>query len=945
MKLKSLKPVAVLLWGILIFLVIFNQRIDLDYLQKERWFVTQETDFQYEETGKSKDNANKYRLVKKNGSTLFGYSQPENFTNILKFTYETPQTIRFQSRIHKTNDCSSESLPEDIQLQLNVGNSNYNLQHVEGSPSELRIKISQDDQISLYVQSSQPENPCGALSVKISRLERGSWPHFLIINSIWAVFIFFMLFSGRYLAPLFSGLLFYIFEQAELLYNTILSWEQLLLFTALSIGAGLLFSLVVTLGKGRFLVRVLSAALSCLIILITTALPVFVLGFNEMFDTKMNKYDWFAILQTDLNEVIEFIRVFAPVSLIIQVTAAILLLVVILIYSGKKELRYQFAQWTIIPLLALFVAIYYDTSSVLANSVSAISEYYEDIEQLKQRVKERRKRVNKLEASKRQTDEVYIVIIGESANRNHFSLYGYPRDTNPRLLERFRQKDLIRYDQAYSCGVSTRGSLQYALTEATLKSGSPSESPSLMEVLNAAEIETYWIHNGSTDVGTNSIGLIGEQADHTDHLSSIYGVEDGKLINEVDKVLAKESSSSKVIFLKTQGSHLEYCKRLPEGDEWTFADKDFDRWLIPDQYKLTKISAASNCFDGSIKYTDYVIDEIINLVEKSGKVASVLYFSDHGEEIVEGTAHMGKPPTYGVFGIPMALWFSESYKQRYQAKYENVKINAEKVFVNDALFDSVLGLVNVNYKGITNQNNITDSEFKNGKYIFRGKKTVYDSDNYLYHTPLNIEKIQSQKRTYSTAIGPILHPFHLSWLTGAQQYKNLVFAATFENGIYKLDSNYFTKSPVTLKTVFSYLPTETSQTFFIRINLPFDTKEEIQEASKAFLSLLKTSKIDRTQVVVTSKNHAYLEELREMDIKVSYWQDEPEVSPSKYQQEEITIDLDQISPSIEDLDNQPVNIWISSCDINNCDAEIDKRLENYSQKINIRRVILPMFSI
>jgi hypothetical protein len=82
-----------------------------------------------------------------------------------------------------------------------------------------------------------------------------------------------------------------------------------------------------------------------------------------------------------------------------------------------------------------------------------------------------------------------------------------------------------------------------------------------------------------------------------------------------------------------------------------------------------------------------------------------------------------------------------------------------------------------------------------------------------------------------------------------------------------------------------------------------------------------------------------------MGIKVSYWQDESETSPSEYLKEEITIDLDQISSSIEYLEDQPVNVWISSCDINNCGADIYNRLNNYSKKINIRRVILPMFSI
>mgnify|MGYP000673736875 CR=1 FL=1 len=92
--------------------------------------------------------------------------------------------------------------------------------------------------------------------------------------------------------------------------------------------------------------------------------------------------------------------------------------------------------------------------------------------------------------------------------------------------------------------------------------------------------------------------------------------------------------------------------------------------MIPDKYEVTRLSSQmKKCYDGTIKYTDYFVDEVISRVQQTGKTAAVIYFSDHGEEILEGTVHMGKNPTYGVFSVPMFIWFSKGYQQQMRKKF------------------------------------------------------------------------------------------------------------------------------------------------------------------------------------------------------------------------------------------------------------------------------------
>ena len=86
--------------------------------------------------------------------------------------------------------------------------------------------------------------------------------------------------------------------------------------------------------------------------------------------------------------------------------------------------------------MGFIVAGYYGESNLISNTFAAISEYNLDLVRLEEKEKQREKHLENMQADKQQTDEVYVVIIGESANRNHLELYGYPRSTNPRLMKR-----------------------------------------------------------------------------------------------------------------------------------------------------------------------------------------------------------------------------------------------------------------------------------------------------------------------------------------------------------------------------------------------------------------------------------------------------------------------------------------------------------------------------
>lgn len=60
---------------------------------------------------------------------------------------------------------------------------------------------------------------------------------------------------------------------------------------------------------------------------------------------------------------------------------------------------------------------------------------------------------------------IYVLVIGESQNRLHMSVYGYGRETTPWLNQQHNENpDFLLFTQAYSCHTHTVPTLTYALT-------------------------------------------------------------------------------------------------------------------------------------------------------------------------------------------------------------------------------------------------------------------------------------------------------------------------------------------------------------------------------------------------------------------------------------------------------------------------------------------------
>ncbi len=265
-------------------------------------------------------------------------------------------------------------------------------------------------------------------------------------------------------------------------------------------------------------------------------------------------------------------------------------------------------------------------------------------------------------------DELYVFVIGESTNRNHMQIYGYDRETNPKLTA--VQDELTIFKDVISSHAYTIASLTRALRLTDkIKDGN------IIQLLNAANFNTFWLSNqapiGLYETLVTKIGMTAHNTKFTSSETWFYNApHDDVVLPHFKKFVKKEGP--KVVFVHLLGTHGAYYMRYP-GDY-----KKFDPEL-----KLSKDPKIDH-YDNAVLYNDYIVSEIINITKARAQKSFVLYFSDHGEEVFDEIDYAGHSVdqniTKNMFEIPFVLWQSKAFQKEHDIAQDiNVKFSLENL--------------------------------------------------------------------------------------------------------------------------------------------------------------------------------------------------------------------------------------------------------------------------
>jgi len=453
------------------------------------------------------------------------------------------------------------------------------------------------------------------------------------------------------------------------------------------------------------------------------------LTFYSIFQHKISASALFVIFETNTYEASEFLGTYLSGFTIFLFLALLAYLVFLYLVLFKRKrldihlIHFNFYALIKIGLLGFICCAIYllnwklSDYNLIINSFNSYQEYVATKAILKKNLaKPTSTYVTEIIPSEN-SPKVTVIIVGESTSTWHMQLYGYDRNTNPLLSE--IQDELLIYKDVITPHVHTILALEEILTFSSSQEPSKSPNASAIQLSNQANFKTYWLSN-QRPVGLNESipTLLGSAAEEVKFLATddynrkIY---DEAILPELDKALAEKTKRKKVIFLHLQGTHLSYDLRYPSKFNH-FKGKANLKYKHEKAYKLT------NDYDNAVLYNDFIVREIIEKLRKKNIASTVLYFSDHGDDVYQfqDTAghneYLGSAPMYEV---PFILWISEEQKKK-QSNYLTIDVNRK--YSLDEFIYSFADLLQLKFKGYKSEKSIFNKAFTTPvRYIKEGE--------------------------------------------------------------------------------------------------------------------------------------------------------------------------------------------------------------------------------
>lgn len=327
--------------------------------------------------------------------------------------------------------------------------------------------------------------------------------------------------------------------------------------------------------------------------------------------------------------------------------------------------------------------------------------------------------------------EVYVMVVGETARTHNFSLYGYPRNTNPLLS---KTPGIKAFPNVTTQSNTTHKSVPMLLSAASAEDFERLfHEKGILAAFKEAGFHTVFISNQLPN--HSFIDFLGEQADEYYFLKKEDASQgnhyDEDLLQKLDEILPLADASSSAhyhyryrklfVVLHSYGSHFNYQERYPRS----FA------YFKPDSRSEAKSENRRdllNAYDNTIRYTDYILHGIIERLQKWEGVqtktdgvydqptSAMLYTSDHGENIFDDERclflHAAPKASDYELHVPFIIWTSDGFSKQYPDILKALGENRSKQVQSSlSAFHTMLGI-----GGIQTRYRLDEYSVASGKY-------------------------------------------------------------------------------------------------------------------------------------------------------------------------------------------------------------------------------------
>lgn len=328
-----------------------------------------------------------------------------------------------------------------------------------------------------------------------------------------------------------------------------------------------------------------------------------------------------------------------------------------------------------------------------------------------------------------------VLVIGESYNKHHSSLYGYKLPTADLQQKRKDKGELFLFtDVVTPWNITSNVFLNmFSLWECN------SEDP-----ITDYPLFPYLLRESGYEVSffTNQYivkGLRKGSTSQTGHFflsdrelsKSLFTYRNDKpanydlgLIDQAKSYKSKKTQEYSLDIIHLIGQHFDYSLRYPQSQAFFTVDT-YSQMPIEDDAKQTVMH-----YDNATRYNDIVLDNILSIYEKEDAV--IIYVSDHGEEVYDELPVQGRlfqEPTAlqakNEYEVPMWIWCSDSYRNNHPDIVDAIQESTDKPFLTDGIPQIVLWLAGINCSWTDESRNLLSPQYQSKSRIIDGK-TDYD---------------------------------------------------------------------------------------------------------------------------------------------------------------------------------------------------------------------------
>lgn len=330
-----------------------------------------------------------------------------------------------------------------------------------------------------------------------------------------------------------------------------------------------------------------------------------------------------------------------------------------------------------------------------------------------------------------------VLIIGESYNKHHSTLYGYRLPTTPLQQQREREGSLYVFEDAVTpWNITSNVFLDQFSTWSYGQEEAFSSYPLFPVLFRRADYDVRFFTNqyllkGIRKGATNQAGhfflsdheLSDTLFDYRNNRSSHYDMGLVRKVADYQKKHRETPFTLDIIHLV--GQHFDYSRRYPRQLAH-FTLKDY-----ADRGKDKETTQVMMHYDNATHYNDMVVDSILQLYEDQEAV--VLYVADHGEEVyddlpVSGRLHQ-KPTRQTAqqeFEVPMWIWCSKKYQETHRDVTARLATYRKRPFITADISHMLLYLAGIKCRWYDERHDILSPQYQTSPRIIAGE-VDYDS--------------------------------------------------------------------------------------------------------------------------------------------------------------------------------------------------------------------------